>query len=145
MGRTVKRIVGGLWVVALVVVAGSAGTAAGPYTTGVAAQAGAPGQAGAAPKPARPRQAPRPTTKLPSTQGWPMIKFIIHDGYRSQGETNRDMYRTSWKIVSSGASTSGASAGPTHVVFAVDPNKQLPMIAVALWTSGHATLVSTRA
>jgi len=81
---------------------------------------------------------------LPATQTWPSIASIAYQGFRSQGETNRDTYPTSWSTRSAGAPTRGTSAGPRHVVFAVDPRHTLPLEAVALWLAGHATLVSAR-
>jgi hypothetical protein len=83
--------------------------------------------------------------KLPATGAWPALKYIRHDGYRSQGESNRDTYRMSWTIDSTGAPTEGTSGGPKHVVFAIHPGQVVPLTAVALWTSGHATLVATGA
>lgn len=79
---------------------------------------------------------------LPATQTWPTVRSIQYRGFRSQGETNRNTYPTSWNITSAGAPTRGTSSGPVHVVFAVDPEHALPVEAVALWASGHATLVS---
>jgi len=81
---------------------------------------------------------------LPATQTWPLIRTIQHRGFRSQGETNRDTYSTSWEITA-GAPTVGAPTGPSHVVVIVDPDQPPPLFVVALWTSGHATLVSSRA
>lgn len=79
---------------------------------------------------------------LPATRSWPTVRSIQHTGFRSQGETNRNTFPTSWNIASAGAPTPGAVPGPIHVVFAVDPRHALPIEAVALWASGHATLVS---
>jgi C-terminal processing protease CtpA/Prc len=80
--------------------------------------------------------------QLPATPTWPMVKEIRHDGYRSQGETNRNAFPTSWQITSGGAPTPGATHGPSHVVFIVDRTHAPPPTAVALWASGHASLVS---
>jgi C-terminal processing protease CtpA/Prc len=83
---------------------------------------------------------------LPVIQTWPVQRSIQHLGFRSQGDTNRDTYTTSWLVDSAGATTrGGASAGPRHVVFAVDPRHALPVQAVALWASGRATLVASHA
>lgn len=82
---------------------------------------------------------------LPATTVWPTMRSVEHYGFRSQGSTNRKVYRTSWAIASAGAPTAGATPGPMHVVFAVDPRHALPVQAVALWASGRATLVSPTA
>ena len=79
---------------------------------------------------------------LPATQTWPTTRGIQYYGFRSQGESNRDTYPTTWSITSTGAPTRGATPGPTHVVFAIDPRHAVPIEALALWMSGHATLVS---
>ncbi|HEY0483055.1 MAG TPA: hypothetical protein VGD37_36290, partial [Kofleriaceae bacterium] len=84
-------------------------------------------------------------TRLPAAATWPTTRSIEHDGFRSQGDSNRNLYRTSWIVTSGGAPTAGATPGPTHVVFAIDPRHALPVQAVALWASGHATLVSPAA
>jgi len=82
---------------------------------------------------------------LPATQTWPTVRTIRHEGFRSQGETNRDTYTTSWNLASGGAPTGGAGPGPSHVVLVVGGEQQVPLAAVALWTSGHATLVAANA
>ena len=82
---------------------------------------------------------------LPATQVWPTLRSIQHIGFRSQGETNRNRYRTSWTVTTGGAATPGGQPGPSHVVFAVDPRHALPLEAIALWLNGHATLVAPAA
>lgn len=82
---------------------------------------------------------------LPATSAWPTVRTIEHKGFRSQGESNRDMYLTAWRVESTGAPTPGANPGPRHVVFAVDPRHALPFHAATLWLAGHATLVAPAA
>lgn len=79
---------------------------------------------------------------LPATRRWPTVRSIRHLGFRSQGESNRNTYPTSWNIASAGAPTPGPARGPGHVVFVIDPRHAVPVAALALWISGHATLVS---
>ncbi|MGH2901026.1 MAG: hypothetical protein ACRDMZ_20290, partial [Solirubrobacteraceae bacterium] len=80
--------------------------------------------------------------QLPATPTWPMVKEIRYDGYRSQGETNRNAFPMSWQIIGGGAPTPATAHGPSHVVFIVDRTHAPPPTALALWASGHASLVS---
>jgi C-terminal processing protease CtpA/Prc len=79
---------------------------------------------------------------FPAIEEWPLERTVEHHGFRTQdGWTSGGYYST---FVTSGARPpkAGPKAGPSHVVFVLDPDSVVPGAALALQAAGRATIVA---
>ena len=80
---------------------------------------------------------------LPAITRWPVQRVLEHRGWRSQeGGPSAAGYSSTFVTVGTQAPQPPRPRGPGHVVFVADAHAAVPVEALALQASGHATIVA---